>query len=650
ACPAEIDAFTRDYEEAMAAFGGGEALSASEQADLFGLRTTAETAHRAGKSELCMDAIARAQLMLDTAIAPTVLQPRELVGMEVRNAADEYLGEIDGVTLDPMSGRIAYVLVEHGGFLGIGDSLFPVPWRAVTWVPGAEALLLDIDEERLENAPRQVEDETTAQERRAWLLSVHSYYGVEPYWQAGITGMVGAGGAAADAVAPAAGDAEGSGVAAVTTDETQAAQPGTTGDQSGGEASVVVVEPEPGADGQAGAQPSGAGASGGSSGDATAAGGGTTVAPVPVQDNAASGDNGVMDALSARIDELESRVDELSEQGFGQEVRQAIATLETRVHELAESDPGQEVQAVIADLEQRVQALADSAPGEEIQGAVSQLQAQVQELAQSGPGQELRGAVARLEAQFRQLVGSDSATGPAAGFAAGGEPAVGAGETGGAAQAQPDESASGSAATAQSRSDEASSGSVGEPARAQAGATGEPATRVIVIEPEDVQVIEPGEAAAGGQGSGQDTAAAGGGTEPTGAGAAASMQDTAAGGQGEGQETAAAVEGQGAGGDAAAPAEQQSESGLPSSEAGGERQAALAGQSGAVEPCATVIARLEEDLTRAGEMGLAIDEARDELAAAQAMLSRDSEALCRAAVKRAEDDLAAQGFEPAQGN
>src|SRR5690606_30602456 len=130
----------------------------------------------AGNGELCMDAIARARLMLETAIAPTVLRPRDQVGIEIRNAEDEHLGEIDGVTLDPMSGRIAYVLVEHGGFLGIGNSLFPVPWRAVTWVPGAEALLLDVTEEQLENGPRDIEDETTAQQRRAWLLSVHSYY------------------------------------------------------------------------------------------------------------------------------------------------------------------------------------------------------------------------------------------------------------------------------------------------------------------------------------------------------------------------------------------------------------------------------------------------------------------------------------------
>ena len=676
-CPAAIDAFTRDYEEALAAFGSGEALSASEQADLFGLRTTAENQYRAGNQEMCAAAIDRARLMLETAIAPQAIQPRELEGMEVRNAADEYLGEIDGVTLDPSSGRIAYVLVEHGGFLGLGGSVTPVPWRAVTWAPGAEALLLDIDEERLENAPRNLEGEATAQERRAWLLSMHSYYGIEPYWQSGIGSMVGAAGTEAP---------EPGGVTTVMTS-------GGASEPAGEETSAVAVEPEvSGNGGTAAAQPSDSDAAGSTPADATASeeGGSTVVTVTPAQEGEAAGDSGI-DAVMERIGQLESRIEELSQQGVGDDLRQAIGDLEARVQELAASDAGQQVQETVSDLEQRVQALAESAPGEELQAAVSQLQAQVQEMAQSAPGRDLSEAVARMESQIRQLARSEAATGAADGASAddgatlratAGEAGDAQAESGAAAAGASDPSDESLQARAMGSGTQAS-GSAAEPTQASAGATGQSGgvARVIVISPEDVQVIEPGEAeqgdvaaaggqgtAAGGQEAGQETAAATGGDgsgqdmaaaragaeqarEPAASGAGDAEGSAQARASDAGEATAGA--GQAEGGEATAalgaaqsePAVPQSESDLPSGGAGGEAQAALAGQSGELD-CETGITRLEEDLARAEEMGLTTDEAQSELTAAQAMLSRDSQALCRAALKRAQEELVAQGLEP----
>jgi hypothetical protein len=90
------------------------------------------------------------------------------------------------------------------------------------------------------------------------------------------------------------------------------------------------------------------------------------------------------------------------------------------------------------------------------------------------------------------------------------------------------------------------------------------------------------------------------------------------------------------------------EQGSPA-EADDEGQAAMTAPEG-VESCATAIAHLEEDLTRAEEAGISTVDARNELESAQAMLNRDSQALCRAAIKRAQDKLVAQGFTPAEAN
>ena len=45
-------------------------------------------------------------------------------------AGDE-VGKIKDFVVDTKTGRIAYAALDFGGFLGIGDKLFAVPWTRV---------------------------------------------------------------------------------------------------------------------------------------------------------------------------------------------------------------------------------------------------------------------------------------------------------------------------------------------------------------------------------------------------------------------------------------------------------------------------------------------------------------------------------------
>jgi sporulation protein YlmC with PRC-barrel domain len=71
--------------------------------------------------------------------------------MRVRNREGEDLGVIDEIVLDMRSGRIAYAVLAFGGFLGIGNKLFAVPWDALTADGGA--LLADASRRELEESP-----------------------------------------------------------------------------------------------------------------------------------------------------------------------------------------------------------------------------------------------------------------------------------------------------------------------------------------------------------------------------------------------------------------------------------------------------------------------------------------------------------------
>lgn len=116
---------------------------------------------------------------------PTALSATTLIGDDVRNLEGENLGEIEDIMIDVEAGRIAYAVLSFGGFLGIGDKLFAVPWSAMTLDIDEKAFILDIDKEMLEDAPGFDKDDwpETISEDDTWLLTVYEYYEREPYWR-----------------------------------------------------------------------------------------------------------------------------------------------------------------------------------------------------------------------------------------------------------------------------------------------------------------------------------------------------------------------------------------------------------------------------------------------------------------------------------
>jgi sporulation protein YlmC with PRC-barrel domain len=82
-----------------------------------------------------------------------VLSARTLTGERVRNAAGEDLGTVEEIMLDVPRGQIAYAVLSFGGFLGIANKLFAVPWSALRLDTAAHEFILDVSRETLENAP-----------------------------------------------------------------------------------------------------------------------------------------------------------------------------------------------------------------------------------------------------------------------------------------------------------------------------------------------------------------------------------------------------------------------------------------------------------------------------------------------------------------
>ena len=114
---------------------------------------------------------------------PYVMAADTLEGDDVVNAQGEDLGNIKSIMIDVPSGRVAYAVLSSGGFLGIGDKLFAIPWNALTLDADNKCFVLNVDKERLKNAPGFDKDHWPSMADQRWATEVHSYYQTRPYWE-----------------------------------------------------------------------------------------------------------------------------------------------------------------------------------------------------------------------------------------------------------------------------------------------------------------------------------------------------------------------------------------------------------------------------------------------------------------------------------
>lgn len=108
---------------------------------------------------------------------PAMMSAGSLTGDEVCNHKGEVLGDIKEIMLDMRSGRVAYAVLSYGGFLGMGEKLFAVPWNALTLDPENKRFVLNVEKDRLKDAPGFDKDQWPDMGDPSWSKGIHSYYG-----------------------------------------------------------------------------------------------------------------------------------------------------------------------------------------------------------------------------------------------------------------------------------------------------------------------------------------------------------------------------------------------------------------------------------------------------------------------------------------
>ena len=97
-------------------------------------------------------------------------------GTAVYGADGNKIGRIESVMIGKRDGKVAYAVLSFGGFLGMGEDHYPIPWSVLTYDENYGGYRVSLTEDQLKNAPsfRSSDDWGWDTERRN---SLSNYYG-----------------------------------------------------------------------------------------------------------------------------------------------------------------------------------------------------------------------------------------------------------------------------------------------------------------------------------------------------------------------------------------------------------------------------------------------------------------------------------------
>lgn len=105
------------------------------------------------------------------------LTATSIIGDSVGNPEGEDLGKIEDLMINLDTGKVEYVVLEYGSFLGLGGKLFAIPFHELRPVPGRKMFMLNRDKDYLRLSPGFDKKHWPATNDRTYFQDVNSYWG-----------------------------------------------------------------------------------------------------------------------------------------------------------------------------------------------------------------------------------------------------------------------------------------------------------------------------------------------------------------------------------------------------------------------------------------------------------------------------------------
>jgi hypothetical protein len=118
---------------------------------------------------------------LETKETTSLIGSDKVEGTAVYGGDQKKIGSLERVMIDKISGKVAYAVLSFGGFLGMGEDYYPVPWAMLRYDTDLGGYRLNLTKDQLEQAPKFSDSQgwnwNRENDRR-----VYQYYEANPYW------------------------------------------------------------------------------------------------------------------------------------------------------------------------------------------------------------------------------------------------------------------------------------------------------------------------------------------------------------------------------------------------------------------------------------------------------------------------------------
>jgi len=97
-------------------------------------------------------------------------------GTAVYGPDGDKIGRIENVMIDKLTGRVAYAVLTFGGFLGMGNDYYPLPWAMLKYDESLGGYIVNLTRDQLESAPKYRESDTWDWSDRRELGQIDEHY------------------------------------------------------------------------------------------------------------------------------------------------------------------------------------------------------------------------------------------------------------------------------------------------------------------------------------------------------------------------------------------------------------------------------------------------------------------------------------------